>query len=144
MPEDKLFDMIVFGFTDSPNGGDLSSVEALNDVVWFTTEAGKSLLFSHDGDSYTTTINNYKDTDTKGHIYDGDWDWGKHTTSALRTIIGQDVYGIMKNDQEVEANANNENYNDSRRYLGNAEQWWYRGFAENFTMNFSRHEWKKF
>lgn len=142
MPEDKLFDMIVFGFTDSPNGGDLSSVEALNDVVWFTTEAGKSLLFSHDGDSYTTTINNYKDTN--GHIYDGDWDWGKHTTSALRTIIGQDVYGIMKNDQEVEANANNENYNDSRRYLGNAEQWWYRGFAENFTMNFSRHEWKKF
>lgn len=142
MPEDKLFDMIVFGFTDSPIGGDLSSVEALNDVVWFTTEAGKSLLFSHDGDSYTTTINNYKDTN--GHIYDGDWDWGKHTTSALRTIIGQDVYGIMKNDQEVEANANNENYNDSRRYLGNAEQWWYRGFAENFTMNFSRHEWKKF
>lgn len=142
MPEDKLFDMIVFGFTDSPNGGDLSSVEALNDVVWFTTEAGKSLLFSHDGDSYTTTINNYKDTN--GNIYDGSWDWGKHTTSALRTIIGQDVYGIMKNDQEVEANANNENYNDSRRYLGNAEQWWYRGFAENFTMNFSRHEWKKF
>ncbi len=88
---DESLNMIVFGFSDSYVGEDLNNVELHKDLKKFVDD-GNSFFFSHDGASFVSTLNAYNSVNGNSSV---GHNWGKYSTSFLRTILGQDLFGIM-------------------------------------------------
>jgi hypothetical protein len=129
---DRQFDMIVFGFSDSYVGEDLDNSNLLNDLTRYIDE-GRSLFFTHDGSSYLSSMNYYKDN--KGnHIKSGesDWYWARYTTSYLRERLGMDVYGITNSSSNL-----TESQQNARKYLSDdIKQSDLRGFTEGTIFHY--------
>ncbi len=133
----KKFDMLVFGFRDSPKGGDIRNAWAVEDMKWFVTDGGHSLLFTHDGTSFTTSVNIF--TSGNGYIPadSSDWLFHRYMTAGFRELIGQDYFGITLSDSDI---YNSENprtkYQNTRRYLASTDQRDYRGYTEAVTTHY--------
>lgn len=114
--EDTEFNMLVFGFSDSysqtsTKALDINNINALKNIEYFIN-AGNSLLFTHDGASYLSTINFYTNTSGGRVQVPTSWVWGRYTTSYMRGMLGMDLYGITYSSDALPESAVN-----ARKYL---------------------------
>lgn len=108
---DTEFNMLVFGFSDSYVGLDINNINALKNIESFIN-AGNSLLFTHDGASYLSTMNYYTNTSGKRVDIKDNWNWGRYTTAYMRGMLGMDLYGITYSSDSLPESAVN-----ARKYL---------------------------
>lgn len=122
------FDMIVCGFEDSYPELDINDIAALKNIEYFVN-SGHSLLYSHDSSSFNSTIHRYS---TKGYIShkNGKTTWATYETYFLKSLVGQDRYGITCSEDNL-----SEEYVNARKYLdmSKLEQADLRGITETWT-----------
>ena len=119
-------DMIVCGFCDSYAQLDINDIAALKNIEYFVN-SGHSLLYSHDNSSFNSTIHRYS---KNGYISQGGTDWARYETYFLKTLVGQDRYGITASESDLP-----EEYVNARKYLDTSkiEQADLRGMTETWT-----------
>lgn len=119
-------DMIVCGFCDSYPQLDINDIAALKNIEYFVN-SGHSLLYSHDNSSFNSTIHRYS---KNGYISQGGTDWARYETYFLKTLVGQDRYGITASESDLP-----EEYVNARKYLDTSkiEQADLRGMTETWT-----------
>ncbi len=111
----KDYDMIVFGYSDSYVGLDVNNIYCLKNIDYFTTKAedgglDHSLLFAHDNASYITSFNYYINGTGSVSVSSGSGSYtvnfARYNTSYLRGILGMDAYGAsFSSDAIVDAPA---------------------------------------
>lgn len=127
LSEDTELDMIVCGFADSYAALDINDIAALKNIDYFVN-SGHSLLYSHDSSSFNSTIHRYS---TSGDVkHNSRTDWARYETYYLKSLIGQDRYGITCSGEDLP-----EEYVNARKYLDmdKLEQSDLRGITETWT-----------
>lgn len=153
--EDKVFDMMVIGFSDSYELMDFKRIATLKDVDYFL-EAGHSLLFTHDNSSLFTSVNFYignneiyrnvntsDDRGGKQTFYDYNVTrrnpFGRYLTSYMRDVLGMDQYGVSIGNDGVltEETSRKDMYVNARKYINTTNMDDYRGFSEICTFHYT-------
>lgn len=126
LSDNTELDMIVCGFCDSYSQLDINDIAALKNIEYFVN-SGHSLLYSHDNSSFNSTIHRYS---KNGYISQGGTDWARYETYFLKTLVGQDRYGITASESDLP-----EEYVNARKYLDTSkiEQADLRGMTETWT-----------
>lgn len=126
LSDNTELDMIVCGFCDSYSQLDINDIAALKNIEYFVN-SGHSLLYSHDNSSFNSTIHRYS---KNGYISQGGTDWARYETYFLKTLVGQDRYGITTSESDLP-----EEYVNARKYLDTSkiEQADLRGMTETWT-----------
>lgn len=126
LSDNTELDMIVCGFCDSYPQLDINDIAALKNIEYFVN-SGHSLLYSHDNSSFNSTIHRYS---KNGYISQGGTDWARYETYFLKTLVGQDRYGITASESDLP-----EEYVNARKYLDTSkiEQADLRGMTETWT-----------
>ncbi len=127
LSEETELDMIVCGFADSYAALDINDMAALKNIEYFVN-SGHSLLYSHDSSSFNSSIHRYS---TNGDVkHNGRTDWARYETYFLKSLIGQDRYGITCSGDDLP-----EEYVNARKYLDTdkLEQSDLRGITETWT-----------
>lgn len=126
LSDNTELDMIVCGFCDSYSQLDINDIAALKNIEYFVN-SGHSLLYSHDNSSFNSTIHRYS---KNGYISQGGTDWARYETYFLKTLVGQDRYGITASESDLP-----EEYVNARKYLdiSKIEQADLRGMTETWT-----------
>lgn len=126
LSDNTELDMIVCGFCDSYTQLDINDIAALKNIEYFVN-SGHSLLYSHDNSSFNSTIHRYS---KNGYISQGGTDWARYETYFLKTLVGQDRYGITASESDLP-----EEYVNARKYLDTSkiEQADLRGMTETWT-----------
>lgn len=126
LSDNTELDMIVCGFCDSYSQLDINDIAALKNIEYFVN-SGHSLLYSHDNSSFNSTIHRYS---KNGFISQGGTDWARYETYFLKTLVGQDRYGITASESDLP-----EEYVNARKYLDTSkiEQADLRGMTETWT-----------
>lgn len=126
LSDNTELDMIVCGFCDSYPQLDINDIAALKNIEYFVN-SGHSLLYSHDNSSFNSTIHRYS---KNGYISQSGTDWARYETYFLKTLVGQDRYGITASESDLP-----EEYVNARKYLDTSkiEQADLRGMTETWT-----------
>lgn len=132
LTNDKEFDMIVIGYSDSHSEMEINSIPALKNIEYFV-DAGHSLLFSHDNASYLSTINYYTNKDGK-KVEGFGAEWARYTTSYLRKMLGMDQYGITYGGSNEELP---KEYANARKYLDQSNESDFRGIIDMCAFHYS-------
>lgn len=123
----QKYNMLIIGFADAYQFGyyndynaimynkgnfnrNIAAARAVRDYI----ESGRSVLFTHDNTSYVNNLEarrvyNDQDWAENGQSY---WFWGYEYNKTIRTAVGLDRYGALKDYYAVMANST---YNDTEK-----------------------------
>ena len=123
----QKYNMLIIGFADAYQFGyyndynaimynkgnfnrNIAAARAVRDYI----ESGRSVLFTHDNTSYVNNLEARRVYNDKGWAEGGQsyWFWGYEYNKTIRTAVGLDRYGALKDYYAVMANST---YNDTEK-----------------------------
>lgn len=123
----QKYNMLIIGFADAYQFGyyndynaimynkgnfnrNIAAARAVRDYI----ESGRSVLFTHDNTSYVNNLEARRVYNDQGWAENGQsyWFWGYEYNKTIRTAVGLDRYGALKDYYAVMANST---YNDTEK-----------------------------